>query len=67
MRIELSSQGVTGVGFLNIVFVDPEEYPPLVIDWTPYDTYIPSRPGTITLLTEGRDKNPIAVEHTHPA
>jgi len=52
MRIELSSQGVTGVGFLNIVFVDPEQYQPLVIDWTPFDTYIPSKPGTITLLTK---------------
>ena len=52
MRIELSSQGVTGVGFLNIVFVDPEQYPPLVIDWKPFDTYIPSKPGTITLLTK---------------
>ena len=52
MRIELSSQGVTGVGFLNIVFVDPERYQPLVIDWTPYDLYIPSKPGTITLLTK---------------
>ena len=52
MRIELSSQGVTGVGFLNIVFVDPEQHPPMVIDWTPYDIYIPSKPGTITLLTQ---------------
>ncbi len=51
-RIELSSQGITGVGFLNIVFVDPEQNPPLVIDWTPYDIYIPSKPGTITLLTK---------------
>jgi len=52
MRIELSSQGVTGVGFLNILFVDPEQYQPMVIDWTPYDIYIPSKPGTITLLTK---------------
>ena len=52
MRIELSSQGITGVGFLNIVFVDPEQYQPIVIDWTPYDIYIPSKPGVITLLTK---------------
>jgi len=52
MRIELSSQGITGVGFLNIVFVDPEQYQPIVIDWTPFDIYIPSKPGVITLLTK---------------
>jgi len=52
MRIELSSQGVTGVAFLNVVFVDPEQFQPLVIDWTPDDIYIPSKPGTITLLTK---------------
>ncbi|MGI9534067.1 MAG: MlaD family protein [Thermodesulfobacteriota bacterium] len=52
MRIELSSQGVTGVAFLNIVFVDPDQYQPLLIDWTPDDLYIPSKPGTITLITK---------------
>ena len=52
MRIELSSQGVTGVAFLNVVFVDPEQYEPLIIDWTPEDLYIPSKPGTITLITK---------------
>lgn len=52
MRIELASQGVTGVAFLNILFVNPEQYPPLVIDWRPEDIYIPSKPGTITLLTK---------------
>lgn len=52
MRIELASQGITGVGFLNIVFVDTNQYSPLVIDWQPYDLYIPSKPGTITLLTK---------------
>ena len=52
MRIELASQGVTGVGFLNIVFVDPEKFPPLLVDWKPDYLYIPSKPGTITLLTK---------------
>ncbi|MGI9534321.1 MAG: MlaD family protein, partial [Thermodesulfobacteriota bacterium] len=52
MRIELSSQGVTGVAFLNVVFVDPEQYPAPIIDWTPEDLYIPSKPGTITLITK---------------
>ena len=52
MRIELSSQGVTGVAFLNVVFVDPAQYEPLIIDWTPEDLYIPSKPGTITLITK---------------
>ncbi len=52
LRLELSSQGVTGVAFLNAVFLKPKRYPPLKIDWEPDFYYIPSAPGTITLVTQ---------------
>ncbi|HEX3035987.1 MAG TPA: MlaD family protein [Thermodesulfobacteriota bacterium] len=52
LRLELSSQGITGVAFLNMVQLDPERYPKLPIDWKPEYLYIPSSPGTLTLITE---------------
>jgi phospholipid/cholesterol/gamma-HCH transport system substrate-binding protein/paraquat-inducible protein B len=52
LRLQLASQGITGVAFLNAVYLDPERYPPLEHDWKPEYMYIPSAPGTITQITE---------------
>lgn len=52
LRLQLASQGVTGIAFLNAVYLDPDRYPPLQHDWTPEYSYIPSAPGTITQVTQ---------------
>ncbi len=52
LRLELASQGVTGVAFLNMLYLDPRRFPPLEIDWEPDYFYVPSAPGTITLITQ---------------
>src|SRR3990172_2192172 len=51
-RLQLDSQGITGVAFLNMVHLDPKRFPPLIIDWQPESLYIPSAPGVITQITE---------------
>lgn len=56
LRLQLASQGVTGLAFLNAVYLDPQRYPPLKIDWKPKYFYIPSAPGTITLITQTIEK-----------
>ena len=52
LRLQLASQGITGIAFLNAVYLDPELYPPLNIDWKPRHPYIPSAPGTIEQITQ---------------
>src|SRR3990172_11382077 len=52
LRLQLDSQGITGVAFLNMVNLDPKRFPPLKIDWEPESLYIPSAPGVITQITE---------------
>lgn len=52
LRLQLASQGITGIAFLNAVYLDPERYPPLEHEWKPEYMYIPSAPGTITQITE---------------
>lgn len=52
LRLELASQGITGLAFLNMVYKKPELIRPLPIDWKPEYFYVPSAPGTITLVTE---------------
>ena len=52
LRLQLASQGITGVAFLNAVYLDPDRYPALDFNWKPAYTYIPSAPGTITQITQ---------------
>ena len=51
-RLQLASQGVTGVAFLNGVYFEPDKYPRYDIDWKPEYFYIPSAPSTITTITD---------------
>ena len=52
LRLQLASQGITGISFLNAVYLDPDRYPPLDHEWKPEYLYIPSAPGTFTQITE---------------
>ena len=52
LRLQLSPQGITGVAFLNMVYVDPNKFQSLKIDWEPKYIYVPSSPGTITIIAQ---------------
>jgi ABC-type transporter Mla subunit MlaD len=47
LRIRIAPQGITGTNYLEIDYVNPEQNPPLPIDWVPVFTYIPSSPSTV--------------------
>lgn len=50
LRMRPTSLGLTGQIFLNLEYVDPESNPPMDIQWTPSEAYIPSAPSTLNLL-----------------
>lgn len=52
LRVRLSQQGVTGVAFLEINYLNPTLNPELPIAWTPESLYIPSAPSTMTRIDE---------------
>ena len=52
LRVRLASQGITGAAFLEADYIDPEEFPPMEIEWEPNTYYVPSVPSKITQLTE---------------
>jgi len=56
LRLQLASQGITGIAFLNAVYFEPGSYPALNIDWKPEYPYIPSAPGTIEQITKTIEK-----------
>jgi phospholipid/cholesterol/gamma-HCH transport system substrate-binding protein len=52
LRMRLTSQGLTGLSYIEMDYVDdPSLYPPLEIDWTPAAYYVPSAPGIIATVT----------------
>lgn len=47
LRVRLAAQGITGLTYLELDFVSPENYPAQHIAWTPRDEVIPSMPSTL--------------------
>lgn len=56
LRVRLTSQGVTGVVYLEADYYDPKEYPQVPITWTPKMTYVPSGRSTVTVLGSALNK-----------
>lgn len=52
MRVQLSLQGVTGIYYLDIDYIDPERHPPREVEWIPHHYYIPSVPSAITQIAD---------------
>lgn len=48
LRIRIEPQGITGLNYLDIDYLDPDRFPVLKPAWTPYYYYIPSAPGQLT-------------------
>jgi paraquat-inducible protein B len=56
LRVRLTSQGVTGVVFLEADYYDPKDYPPPPITWTPRTLYVPSGRSTVAVLGSALNK-----------
>jgi ABC-type transporter Mla subunit MlaD len=52
LRAKLANQGLTGVMFLELDFLPPNDYPVLAVPWTPLDDYIPSVPSTFAQVQD---------------
>jgi ABC-type transporter Mla subunit MlaD len=52
LRIRLASQGITGLSYLELDFVNPANYPPQDVPWQPLATYIPSMPSTFAQVQD---------------
>jgi ABC-type transporter Mla subunit MlaD len=52
LRVRLASQGITGISYLELDFVDPARYPPLAVPWQPKAQYVPSMPSTFAQVQD---------------
>ncbi|MDB5371610.1 MAG: Paraquat-inducible protein [Belnapia sp.] len=47
LRVRIAAQGITGVNYLELDFIDPERFPPREVPWEPRYAYIPAVPSTV--------------------
>lgn len=52
LRARVASQGITGLSYIELDFVNPEQYPPQSVPWTPRYEYIPSMPSTLSQVQD---------------
>jgi paraquat-inducible protein B len=46
LRARITAQGITGVNYIELDFVDPERFPVASVPWTPRHPVVPSIPST---------------------
>jgi phospholipid/cholesterol/gamma-HCH transport system substrate-binding protein len=44
-RAMIQGQGITGTSIVELLTIDPKQYPPLVVPWKPRYYYVPSAPS----------------------
>jgi ABC-type transporter Mla subunit MlaD len=47
LRVRIAAQGITGVNYLELDFLDPDRFPPREVPWTPRYPYVPAVPSTV--------------------
>ncbi len=52
LRARLASQGLTGLAYIELDFVNPRQFPAEKVPWTPVDDYIPSMPSTFAQVQD---------------
>lgn len=55
LRARLTAQGVTGVSYIEIDYLDPDRYPPLAIGWEPEHPYLPSAGSALAQIVSSAE------------
>jgi len=56
LRTRIATQGITGVSYLELDFVDEERFPVPAVPWTPHHPVIPSVPSTVAQVTSAAER-----------
>ena len=52
LRARIAPQGLTGLSYVELDFINPAQFPPLDVPWTPRYDYIPSIPSTLSQVQD---------------
>jgi paraquat-inducible protein B len=56
LRVRMASQGITGIVYLEVDFVDAARFPEFLPPWEPRTPYIPSVPSTLTQIQTAAER-----------
>lgn len=63
LRVQIEPQGITGLNYLEINYLEPERFAPIQITWKPEHYYLPYAPGEITSMLDSVNKMMREVEN----
>jgi len=63
LRVQIEPQGITGMNYLEINYVEPERFAPIELIWKPRYYYLPYAPGEITSMLDSVNKMMHEVEN----
>lgn len=56
LRVRITSQGLTGLNYLELDYASPATAPPMELTWEPYYAYLPSAPSTMSKISSTADE-----------
>ncbi len=56
LRAQIEPQGITGVNYMEINYLEPDRFAPLKINWKPENYFLPYAPGEITSMLDSVNK-----------
>jgi paraquat-inducible protein B len=56
LRARITAQGITGVNYVELDFVDPERFPVPDLPWTPRYPFLPSIPSTVAQVRSAAEQ-----------
>ena len=63
LRVQIEPQGITGLAYLELSFVNERQYPTATVPWTPDSTVIPSIPSTLTQIQDALEQVMSSLSH----
>lgn len=61
-RARIVTQGITGISYLALDFVNPQQFPPLEVPWAPRFPYVPSAPSTFSQVQTAAEQLAIQLQ-----
>ncbi|MDO9709058.1 MlaD family protein [Paracraurococcus lichenis] len=56
LRVHIAAQGITGVNYLELDFIDPTRFPPRAVPWEPRYAYVPAIPSTVAQVQSAAEQ-----------
>ncbi|HEV7268460.1 MAG TPA: MlaD family protein [Falsiroseomonas sp.] len=56
LRARITAQGITGVNYVELDFVEPERFPVVTLPWTPEYPVVPSVPSTVAQVRDAAEE-----------